>query len=141
MPAFRPQTAIESAPRTGRAVKRQLAGHQMAPHGLYDAHGAEDSDRHRQVEARALFADVGRGEIDGHRLVGVSEAGVEERGLDSLPALAHGDVGHTDHAGVLCRTAGIHVDFDVDQVRVNAIHRSRLRFEQSHREMSVYTVG
>ena len=84
-----------------------------------------------KVEPRALLADVGRREIDGDALLRIPEAGVHQRGLDALPALAHRHVGHPDHDGIP-RVAGEHVDFDIDQVRIDAVDRGASRLEERH---------
>ena len=101
------------------------------------AHGAQDAHGHGQVEARAFLAYIGGGEIDGDALVGIAEARIDEGALDALAAFADGHVGHADHHGIP-RVAGCeHVDFDIDQVSINAINRGTAGFEQRHENASV----
>ncbi len=84
------------------------------------AHRAQDAERHRQIETRAFLADVGRRQVDGDGFVRITEAGIEQRGLDALAALAHGRIGHADRDEIARVAAGIHVHLDVDQVRFDS---------------------
>jgi hypothetical protein len=107
-----------SADRTHCAIKRQFADQDMMLEGLDNAHCAENSEGHRQVEPRALLANIGGGQIDGERLVRVPETGVHQGGLDALAALTHGYIGHSYSNGVARRARLVHVDFDIDQMGV-----------------------
>ncbi|HVN05029.1 MAG TPA: hypothetical protein VMT86_11465 [Bryobacteraceae bacterium] len=110
--------------RAQRTIERQFAHKQVFVRGLGDAHGAQDADGHRQIESSAFLAHVGRSQVDGDRLVGITEAGVEQRRLDALAAFAHCRVRHADRDKV-ARTAGVHVYFHVDSLRLDAKQRGR----------------
>ncbi len=56
------------------------------------------------------------------RLCGIAKAGIHQRRFDALAALAHGEIGHADHGEIARRSGREHVDFDVDQVRIDAIN-------------------
>ena len=117
---------------TDGAIEGEFADEDVLVEGLHGAHGAQDAHGDRQIEAGAFLTYVGRGEVDGDAFVGVAEAGVDEGTLDALAAFANGDVGHADHYGIP-RVAGCeHVDFDIDQVSIDAIDRSTAGFEQRH---------
>ena len=134
MPCSRAQTAIERAPRTGRmAPSSESSPMKMCwSSALHGAHRAQDPHGHGQVEAGAFLAHVGGREIDGDAFVGIAEAGVDERALDALAAFPDGDVGHADHDGIP-RVAGCeHVDFDIDQVSIDAVNRGAAGLEQRH---------
>jgi hypothetical protein len=47
-------------------------------------HRAQDPERHRQIDPRTFFADVGGRQVDGYRLVRMSETGVDQRRFDPL---------------------------------------------------------
>ena len=121
-----------AADRAHRAIERKLARKDVMFQPRNAPHGAENPDGHRQIEARSLFADVGRGQVDGERLVGVPEAGVHERGFDPLAALAHGYVGHSHGHGVLGIAGGVQVDFDIDQVSIDAVNGGAEDLEEGH---------
>ena len=80
MPCSRAQTAIESAPRTGRIAPSSESSpmRDVVVECCHRAHRAQDAERHRQVEARAFLAHVGRREVDGDAFVGIAEAGVDQ---------------------------------------------------------------
>src|SRR5260370_18578158 len=86
----------------------------------YRAHRAENSERHGQVESSSLFANICGSEIDGDRLIGISETRVEQRRFDSFAALPNRGVRHSDGNEIARIAAGIHVDFDVDQMCVDS---------------------
>ncbi len=92
-----------AANRTDGAIQREFANQQVLVELFDHAHRAQDAERHRQIEARAFLAHVGRRQVDGDSLVGIAESGVDERALDALAALADGGVGHADHDGVARR--------------------------------------
>jgi hypothetical protein len=104
---------------TQRPDERQLSRKQEILACRYTAHGSEDSHGHRQIESRTFFADVGGSQIDRYGFVGISEPGVDQRALDSLPAFANGSVGHTHGHEVPRGPAGVHIHFDVDQVGID----------------------
>jgi len=100
----------------------------------HHAHRAEDAQRHRQIEPRALFLDVGRREIDGHRLVGITEARIEQRAFDALAALAHRGIRHA-HGDEVAARSGVHVHFDIDEVGVNAKYSGRAGSGKRHQTL------
>src|ERR1700761_5947639 len=86
------------------------------------SHRAENRSSHGQVEARALFTNVSRCEVDGYGFAGITEAGIEQRRLDALAALLHRSIGHTHRDEVPARARRIHVYLDIDQMRINALN-------------------
>src|SRR5580658_3339887 len=99
------------------------------------AHGAQNPDRHRQIESRAFLAHVSRRQVDSHTLAGISEAGIHQSALDALAALAHGCIRHP-HGDEIPVPSWIHIHFDIDDVGVNTIDRRGARTEESHSMMS-----
>lgn len=95
-------------------------------------HCTQNGCGHRQVKARAFFADVRRREIDRHRFAGVAEAGVEQGRLDTFAALLDSGVGHSDCDKVAIVTAGVHVDLNVDKACVNALNNRAVGAKQCH---------
>jgi len=82
----------------------------------------DDTKRHREIEAGAFFADVGRSEIDRDVRGGDVVTAVAECGADTVAAFAHGRVGQAD--GVELIFGGLdagYVDFDFDDVGIDAI--------------------
>ncbi len=91
----------------------------------------QDADGHGQVEAGALFLDVGGGEVDGDVRRRHVEPGVLDGGADAVAALAHGGVGQADGMEViLIGLDSGEVDLDVNDVRVNAVDSSAEGFEE-----------
>ena len=84
------------------------------------SHRAQNAERHRQIETRAFLANIGRRKIDGDGLVGITESGIEQRGLDALAAFAHRRIRHADGDEIARVSAGIHIHLDVDQVRFDS---------------------
>ena len=104
-----------------RAVERELAADEhLVQHRLRDLAGArrEQAERDGQVERRALFAHVGRGEVDGDGAARHGQAGVLERRPDAVAALADGAVGQAHHGPA--RQVGFDVGFDLDGQRVDS---------------------
>ena len=118
-----------AADRPDGAIERKFTDQDMA---VKDGYGAQDSQRHREVEAGALFADIGGGQIDGETLIGIAEAGIHQGGLDALAALAHCHIGHPNRNGVARRARPVHVDFDIDQMSIDAINGGATSLEQRH---------
>ena len=82
----------------------------------------DDTKRHREIEAGAFCADVGRSEIDRDVRGGDVVTAVAECGADTVAAFAHGRVGQAD--GVELIFGGLdagYVDFDFDDVGIDAI--------------------
>ena len=77
------QHAFHAPHGTGQ---REFSDHQDALElgGLELLAGGEHADADRQIEARALLADVGRGEVDGNAAQRHLEAGVGEGGGDAV---------------------------------------------------------
>src|ERR1035437_2060161 len=121
-----------AAHRADGSIKRKLADEEVPIQSLNRAHGAQDADGDREIEASAFLPYVGRGQVDGDAFVGVAEAGVDHRTLDALADLADGNVGHADHYGVPRVPRREHVDFDIDQVSIAAINRGTAGFEERH---------
>jgi len=121
-----------AAHRPDGAIEREFTQHNVAVQALDDAHGAEDAHGHREVESGPFLADVGRREIDRDALGRIAKSGVDQGGLDALPAFANCDVRHSDHDRVACRTRREHVYFDIDQVCIDAINGRAECFEQRH---------
>ncbi len=84
-----------------------------------DLLGRQDAQGHGQVEAGALFAHVGRGQVDGDAVAGKSVAGVFERGPDPVFALPHRHFGQA-HGGEVGH-ARRQVHLDLHQVGVHAL--------------------
>ena len=67
----------------------------------------------------------------------ITEAGIDESGLDSLPAFPNGGIGHTDHEKVARRAGRIQVDFDIDQMSIDAVYGGAVCFVQRHEWMDL----
>ena len=82
------------AHRAHAAVERQLAHQERAIESarLHEAGGAEDAHRHRQIEGRALLAQVRRRQVHGDPVDRELEPRVADRGPNPVPALAHGRI-------------------------------------------------
>ena len=120
------------AHRANRAIERQFSDQQVPIQALHRTHRPQNPQRHRQVEAGPFLAHVGGRQVDGELLVGISEARIDQRALDALAALAHGGIGHADHHGIARVARRKHVDFDIDQVSIDAVDGSAARFKQRH---------
>lgn len=121
-----------AAHRPDGAIERQFADQQMPVQPAHGAHRTQDAHGHRQIEARAFFAHVGRSQIDGHRLIRITESGIDEGALDALPAFADRRVRHADHDEIASRPGRVHIHFHVDGVCVDAVNRGGTRSEQCH---------
>jgi hypothetical protein len=113
------------ADRTDTAIQRQLAHDDQVrqARGLHLLGRSHQAQGDGQVEAGALLADVGRGEIDRDPLGGEGEAGVLEGAADALAGFLDGGIGEADdgegiHLGVH------HVHFNGDGVSVHAVDRA-----------------
>ena len=85
------------------AIERQFAHQDVAVERAGVSHRAQNAERHGQVEACALLAYVGGSQVDGDALIGITESGIDECGLDALAAFADRHIGHTNHSGVARR--------------------------------------
>ena len=92
----------------------------------HHAHRTQDAHCHRQIEPRAFLLKIRRRQINGHRFIRIAEARIEHRAFDTLAALAHRQVRHADSDEITAR-AGVHVNLDVDKMRVDAKYRGRAR--------------
>ena len=115
------------------AVEAELADQEKAAEVVraQRAIGAEDADGDGQVEAGAFFLEIGGREVDGDEGGRDVEAGVLDGGADAVAAFAHGGVGQAD--GVEVIFIGDHaaiVDFDVDEVGVDAVDGGAESFEE-----------
>jgi site-specific DNA recombinase len=117
---------------TDGAVEREFSYQQMTVETFYGAHCAEDSHRHREIETGSLFADVSGSQIDRYGLAGPTKAGVDQRRLDTFAALPNRRVGHTDSNEIARRAELVQIDFDINQVSINAENRSAEGLEQRH---------
>ena len=121
-------TAIGRAPRIAAqaTIQRELA-HEQRVFGwlVVDAAvGAQNAERHRQVEAGAFLANVCRSQVDGGNGRRNVVAGVLQRRADTLAALAHRRVGQSngDELALFIRLEMGDIDLNLDQVGVDAIH-------------------
>ena len=94
------------------------------------SHGAQNADGHGQIEAGAFLAHVGRRQVDGERPCWGS------RNPEFMSAdLMRSRLSRTAISGMPTVTesraiaGGVHVDFDVDQMRIDAVHGRAAGFE------------
>jgi len=80
--------------------------------------------RERQIEARPFFANVCRRQIDEKFSGRKGEAGIEDRGSDSLASFPESPVGEADDHK--CRRPRSRIRLDTDDVAVDAVHRGRM---------------
>ena len=125
---FRPRAsmAMGSAPRTPRrppssdkfADKKRVGNLFL----VQAAVGAQDAERHGQVEAGAFLADVGGRQVDGDVGGRNVVAAVLQRRADAVAAFAHRGVGQADGVKVVfvLLDAG-DVDLDLNDVGVDAV--------------------
>ena len=93
--------------------------------------GSEDADGDGEIEAGAFFLEVGGGEVDGDAGGGEVEAGVLDGGADAVARLADGGVGEADGGeGLFLGLDAGEVDFDVDDVCVDAVDGGAASFEE-----------
>jgi hypothetical protein len=104
--------------------------------------GAEDADGHGKVEAGALFFDVSGGEVDGDVGGGEVEAGVADGGADAVAGFTDGGIGEADGVEVvILRFDSGEIDFDVNDVGVDAVDRGAEGFEEHESAGSVQGWG
>ena len=113
------------------AAERQLAhhGHGFQERQFVGAVGGEQGQGDGQVVDGALLAEVGGGEVDGHRGRLQAEAGVAQGRVHAVDALLHRRVRQADDARARL-LGGEGVDFDLDGLGADAVHRRRIRFGQ-----------
>src|SRR5438552_925038 len=84
--------------------------------------GAENSQRHRQVESRTFFLYIRGREVDGDLCSRNIVAAVAQRRADALAALAHRRIGQADGVEVVFRGANAgDIDLNFDDRRVYAV--------------------
>jgi hypothetical protein len=108
-----------------RAIERELAHkHRISKACIQNLLcGSQNSHRDRQVEARALLAEVGRGEVYNHLLGGHTALRVLEGGANTLLALLHGIVGQAHKVEAYTSARNIHLDLDLNGL--DAYNRTR----------------
>jgi len=109
---------------TNATVKRKFAEENEFVETLAEKSSltAENAERHRQIEGRAFFANIGGREIYGDALRrGKIERAIFQRGLDALAAFFHGVIGQADD-GKFALTIRADVNFDFDEIGVNAVN-------------------
>src|SRR5262249_19328208 len=97
---------------------------------------AQDSERYRQIKARAFFLYVGGSQVDGDAMEREEKAAIVDGGANALARLAHCRVSQHDHREGGLRAVGrargeVYLDFDV--VSVDAEYSGAEHFEQ-HQE-------
>ena len=100
--------------------------------GMYHSHRAENPHRHRQIETGAFLTNIGGRKVDRHRLRRIAEAGVQQRGLDAFARFADCGIRHADGDEVARGAGGIHVDFNIDEVRVNTVNGGATGSKEGH---------
>ena len=98
---------------------------------MCSAVGPENPDGNGEIEAGALFLEVGGSEIDGDAGGGKIEAGVLDGGTDAVARLSNGGVGEADGGkGFFQGFDSGEVDLYVDDVRVDAVNGGAASFEE-----------
>src|SRR2546428_799067 len=112
-----------AAHRADRTFEPELAEHRDGAQTLFRdlLGGGQNTERDRQVECRAVLADVGRREVHRDALQGKGVAGVRERGVDSLTAFLHGTLRQSH--GRECREAVRDVGLHVHEIGIDAEDR------------------
>src|SRR5712692_11992187 len=108
------------------AVQRQFSNEEAVGNLLFvqSPVGTQDSERHGQVEARALLANVCRSEVNGDLSGRDVVAAVFQRRAYAVTALAHGRVGQADGVEVIFGSldAG-NINLNLNDAGIDAIHR------------------
>ena len=113
----------DAARRLNRAVERQRADQQeiVDVPSHEQARRREHAERNRQIEARALFAHVGRRQVDGDAMGRKLEPRVADRAANPIAALTDAGVGQSHHGEA--GQAERHVDLDLDRERLDPVDR------------------
>ncbi len=83
---------------------------------------AEDADGDGQVEARALFLQIGWGEIDGGECWRNQVAGVLDGGANAIAAFADGGVGQANGMKVIfVGDDATVIDLDVNEIGIDSV--------------------
>ena len=137
-PYSRAASAADRAPRTGRT----LPSKENSPRNIILSSCLPKNcpwqptrpRRHRKIESRAFFADVGGSQIDGDTLaVRKFVAAIAKSAFDALAAFLYGVVRQAHNVEVLhARGTDVHLYFD--EVGVDAIDRGAERLEEHIKE-------
>src|SRR5437588_2644699 len=118
-------------------IKRQLSNCQNVGKvfGIAEiAISTENPEGNRQIKAGTFFAHVGRREIDRGLVKRKEKRAVINRRSNTLPRLAYCEIGQANynHRRRLIGLAahGSQIDFDVDQIGIDAIDGSALSAEE-----------
>lgn len=79
----------------------------------------DEGDGDREIEARAFFLEIGRGEIDGGDAVVHHETATGDGGGDAFAAFFDGGVGKADDDHPRGAAAIVGFDFDFDGVNAD----------------------
>jgi len=90
---------------------------------------AEDSDSQRQIERRTFLLHIRGCEIDGDGLIRKCESVVANRRDDAASGFSNRSIGKTGNVKRSVGSGG-NVDFDIDDIRFDAIHGSAPSFEK-----------
>ena len=90
---------------------------------------AEDSNRHRQIERRTFFFQIGWSQIDNDALVRCPESVVTDRRKNSIPGFPDRRIRQADDNKLSVASSG-NVDFDIDKICLDAIDSSTPSFEK-----------
>ena len=125
----------DAGDRPERRVERELTEEREPVEAHRVVLGAEDRNRDRQVEARPLFGELGRSQVDGDPALRELVAGITDRRLDPLPCLLDRPVGEA-HDGEPRQAVGdIRLDGDrhPGEASGRATHRTRNHTEKCSR--------
>ena len=116
---------------THAAIERKFAEKNVGVENLAEEGtlASEQTERHRQIEGGAFFANVRGREIDGDALRGGKiEAAVPERRADALAAFFYGNVGESNDSEKPLESR-THIYLDFDEIGVNFEDSGTQRFE------------
>jgi hypothetical protein len=118
---------------TEGAVKAEFT-YENEVRDVLDGEGAvrtKDADGDGEIEAGALFFEVGGSQINGDASGGKVEAGVLDGGTDAVTRFSNGRVGKSDGGkGFFLGFDAGEVDLYVDDVRVDTVHGGATSFEE-----------
>jgi len=85
------------------------------------AHASSQSQGHRQIEARAFFAYISGGEVDGYALaIRKFKTAISQCRFNAFAAFFHGVVGEAHDVEIL-HARGAYVYFDFNEVGVDSV--------------------
>ena len=114
------------------AIKGKFTKEHHLVDGLAEklAHATREAEGHGKIERGAFLFYVGGSEIDCDALtVREFDAAVAERGFNAFTAFFYSIVGQTDDVEVV-HTGGANVDFDFDEVGIDAEHSGTESLEE-----------